>query len=234
MDYTVHGVAKSRHDWATFTSQALPGKNTGVGNHFLLQGIFLTQGSNPGLLLGRQILYYCATWEALLMVSVYSQSGPTICYPMDCSTPASLSITNSRSLLKLLSIKSVMPSNHLILSVIPLSSRLQSFPASGSFPMSQFFTSGGQSIGVSASASVLPMNMQDWFALGWIGWITLLSKGFFLHRLISFRASLVAQLVKNPPAMWETWVQSLGWEDPLGKRTATHSSILAQRITQTV
>ena len=53
---------------------------------------------------------------------------------------------------------------------------LQSFPASGSFPMSQFFTSGGQSIGFSASASVLPMNIQDLFPLGWTGWISLLSK----------------------------------------------------------
>ena len=53
-------------------------------------------------------------------------------------------------------------------SVFPFSSRLQSFPASGSFPMSLFFTSGGQSIGVSASASVLPMNIQDWFPLGWL------------------------------------------------------------------
>ena len=56
-------------------------------------------------------------------------------------------------------------------SVVPFSSCLQSFPASGSFQMSQFFTSGGQSIGVSASASVLPMNTQDWFPLGWTGWI---------------------------------------------------------------
>ena len=55
------------------------------------------------------------------------------------------------------------------------SSRLQSFPASGSFPTSQFFASGGQSIG--ASASVLPMYVQDWFPLGWTGWISLLSKG---------------------------------------------------------
>ena len=54
-------------------------------------------------------------------------------------------------------------------SVIPFSSHLQSFPASGSFPMNQFFASGGQSIGVSASASVLPMNIQDWFPLGWTG-----------------------------------------------------------------
>ena len=62
-------------------------------------------------------------------------------------------------------------------SVIPFSSCPQSFPASGSFQMSQFFTSGGQSIGVSALASVLPMNIQDWFPLEWIGWISLLSKG---------------------------------------------------------
>ena len=60
-------------------------------------------------------------------------------------------------------------------SVIPFSFCLQSFPASGCFPMSQFFASGGQSIGV--SASVLPMNIQDWFPLGWTGWISLQSKG---------------------------------------------------------
>ena len=68
-------------------------------------------------------------------------------------------------------------------SVIPFSSRLQSFPASGSFHMSQFFASGSQSIGVSASASVLPMNIQDWFLLGWTGWISLQSKG--LSRVFS-------------------------------------------------
>ena len=61
-------------------------------------------------------------------------------------------------------------------SVIPFFSCLQTFPASQSFLMSQFFTSGGQSIGVSASASVLPMNIQDWFPLGWTGWISLQSK----------------------------------------------------------
>ena len=68
-------------------------------------------------------------------------------------------------------------------SVIPFSSCLQSFPASGSFQMSQFFVSGGQSIGVSASTSVFPMNIQDWFPLGWTGWISLLSKG--LSRVFS-------------------------------------------------
>ena len=62
-------------------------------------------------------------------------------------------------------------------SVIAFFSRLQSFPASGSFQISQVFAWGGQSIGVSASASVLPMNTQDWSPLGWTGWISLLSKG---------------------------------------------------------
>ena len=68
-------------------------------------------------------------------------------------------------------------------SVVPFSSCLQSFPISGSFPVSQFFTSGGQSFGVSASASILPMNIQDWFPLGWTGWISLQSKG--LPRVVS-------------------------------------------------
>ena len=67
--------------------------------------------------------------------------------------------------------------------VVPFSSCLQSFPASGSFQMSQFFTSGGQSIGVSALASVLRMNIQGWFPLGWTGWISLQSKG--LSRVFS-------------------------------------------------
>ena len=67
-------------------------------------------------------------------------------------------------------------------SVIPCSCP-QSFPASGSFPVSQFFTSGSQSIGVSASGSVLPLNIQDWFPLGWNGWISSQSKG--LSRVFS-------------------------------------------------
>ena len=79
---------------------------------------------------------------------------------MDCSTPDFLFITNSQSLLKLMSIQWMMPSNHLNL-YHPLVPHLQSFPASGSFTMSQLFASGGQSTGVSVSASVLPMNIQN-------------------------------------------------------------------------
>ena len=89
---------------------------------------------------------------------------------------AFLSIINSWSLLKSMPIKSVMPFNHLILCCL-FASCLQPFPASECFPMSQFFTSDGESIGASDSASVLAVNIQDWFPLWWTGWISLLSKG---------------------------------------------------------
>ena len=82
-------------------------------------------------------------------------------------------------------------------SVVLFSSHLHSFPASGSFPMSQFFTSGGRSVGVSASASVLPMNIQDWFPLGLTGWISLLCKGLsrvFSNTTVQKRQSFSAQL----------------------------------------
>ena len=82
-----------------------------------------------------------------------------------------------------MSIESRMASNHHLILCCPLSSCLQSCPASGSFLMSQFFESHGQSIGVSVSASVLPMNIQDWFPLGWTGWLSLQSKG--LSRVFS-------------------------------------------------
>ena len=95
--------------------------------------------------------------------SSVTQSCPTLCNLM--ARQASLSITNSWSLLKLMSIELVIPSKHLIL-CHPLLLHIQCFPASGSFPMSQFFASGGQSIAVSASALVLPMNIQDRFPLG--------------------------------------------------------------------
>ena len=95
--------------------------------------------------------------------------------PWTAACRASLSITISRSLLKFMSVESVMSS--ISSPVVPFSSCLQSFPASGSFPMSQLFPSGGQSTGASASASVLPMNIQDRFPLGWTGCISLQCKG---------------------------------------------------------
>ena len=112
---------------------------------------------------------------------------------------ASLSFTVSRSFLKLMSIESVMPSSYLILchsfSYCP-----QSFPASESFSMSRLFTSGGQSIGASASASVLPVNIQDWFPLGLTGLISLLSKG--LSRIFSSTTIRKHHFFCMQPSLW--------------------------------
>ena len=96
--------------------------------------------------------------------------------PWTAACQTSLSITISWSMFKLMSIESVMPFNHLIL-CRRLLLLLQFFAISGSFPVSQFFASGGQSIGASSSASVLPMNIQDWLPLGLTGLISLQSKG---------------------------------------------------------
>ena len=116
----------------------------------------------------------CLLQNPLMPVASFSseaQSGLTLCDPWITAWQVSLSITNSQSILKLRSIESVTPSNHLILChpLLPLASIFQK--ASVSFPMSQLFTSGGQSIGASASASVPSMNIQDWFPLGLTGLI---------------------------------------------------------------
>ena len=99
--------------------------------------------------------------------------------PWTAAGQASLSTTNSQSLLKLMSIESLMPSNHLIL-CHSLLFKPSVFPSIRVFSNE---SSGGQSIGALASASVLPMNIQDWFPLGWTGWISLQSKG--LSRVFS-------------------------------------------------
>ena len=113
------------------------------------------------------------SWDQFSSVAQLYQLVAT---PWTAAHQASLCITNSRSLFKLMSIELVMPSNHLIL-CCPLLLPTSMFPSIGSFQMSQFFASGGQSIGVSASTLVLPMNTQDSSPLGWTGWISLQPKG---------------------------------------------------------
>ena len=95
-------------------------------------------------------------------------------------------------------------------SVVPFSSCPQSFPESGSFPISQFFTSGGQTIGVSASASVLPMNIQNWFPLGWTGLISLQSKGLsrvFSNTTVQRHQYFSAQPSSQSNSHIHTWPQ---------------------------
>ena len=111
----------------------------------------------------------------LVQFSSVTQLCPILCDPMDCSTPG-LPVHHPLPGFTQTHVHwvgdTIQPSS----SVVPFSSCLQSFPASGSFPVSQFFPSGGQSIGLSASASVLTMNIQDWSPLEWTGWISLQSK----------------------------------------------------------
>ena len=151
---------------------------------------------------------------------------------------ASLPTTNSQSLLKLKTIKLVMPSNHLIL-CIPFSSCLQSFPASGSFLMSQFFASGGQNIGASASASVLPVDIQDWFPLGSTGLISLQYKG--LSRVFFGTTFQKRQFFSAQRSLWSTSLFRIvsitrytsllrsdpikGWKHPNLIRTNTRSAL---------
>ena len=120
--------------------------------------------------------------------SVHSLSHVQFCNPIDCSTPGFPVPSPTPRVYSPRVYSNSCPLSRwchptISSSVIPFSSCLQSFSASGSFQKSQFFTSGGQSIGVSASESVLPMNIQDWFPLGWTGWISLQSKG--LSRVFS-------------------------------------------------
>ena len=120
--------------------------------------------------------------------------------PWTAALQASLSITKFRSPPKPCPLSQGCHAT-ISSSVIPFSSCPQSFPASGSFPMSQLFTSGGQSTGGSASTSVLPMNTQDWSPLAWTGWISFQSKGLsrvFSNTTVQKHQLFSAQLLYSP------------------------------------
>ena len=174
--------------WPTrlFCAWDSPGKNTAMGCHFLLQRIFPTQGSNPSLPHCRQTLYrlshqgspdYMVSFQfsrSVVSDSLRPHESQHTRPPCPSLTPRVYpnSCPSSRWC------HSAISSSFTFFSSCP-----QSLPASESFPMSQLFAWGGQSIGVSASASVLPVNTQDWPSLGWTSWISLQSKG--LSRVFS-------------------------------------------------
>ena len=161
-----------------------PGKNTGVGCHFLLQGIFPTQGSNLHLL--------CLLRWQVVSLPLSHQGSPIFIFSsvrFSCSVMSNALWPHESQLARPpcppLTTR-VHPNScassrwwhpAISSSVVPFYICPQSLPASGSFPMSQLFTWGGQSNGVSALASFLPMNIQDWPPLGWTGWISLQSEG---------------------------------------------------------
>ena len=148
------------------------------GSHPLLPGIFLTQGANSGLLHCKQILYYLSNHRksgiSFSQFSSVAQLCQTICHPMDCSTPVFPVHHQLRELAQTLV--------HWVSDAIQLSHPLSS-PSPPAFNLSQhqflfqLFASAVQSIGFSASTSVLPINIQDWFSLGLTSWISSQSKG---------------------------------------------------------
>ena len=154
------------------------------------------------VVMNRNILSY-------LQPSVTSVTQPclTLCERMNCSTPG-LPVHHHLpefTQTHVHRVGDVIQPSH---PVVPFSSCPQSLPASGSFPMSQLFAWGGQSIGVSASASVLPKNTQDWSSLGWTGWISLQSKGLstvFSNTTVQKHQFFSAQLSSHSNSHIHTW-----------------------------
>ena len=184
------------HNWATFTF------------HLAIRSSWSEQQSAPSLVFADciQLLH---VWLQEYQFSSVAQSCPTLFDPMNHSTPELPVFHQLPEFSQLVSIESVMPSNHLIL-CRPLLLSPSSFLASGSFPMSQFFASGGQRIGVSASATVLPMNIQDWFPFGLAGLLSLQSKR--LSRDFSNITVQKHQFFDTQPSLWLnclicTWLQ---------------------------
>ena len=137
-----------------------------------------------------------------------AQSCPTLLTPWTAACQASLSITNAQSLLRLMSIKSVMPSNHLIL-CRPLLLPPSIFPSIRVFSNDSILHIRWQSIAVSASASVLPVIIQDWSPLGWTGWISSQSKGLsmvFSNTTVQKHLFIIAQLSLQYNSHIHTWV----------------------------
>ena len=153
------------------------------------------------------IKYVREEWKTFSQFSSVAQLCPTLCDPMDYSMPG-LPVHH-----QLTEYPNSCPWSQwchpAISSSVVSSSRFQSYPTSGAFQMSQFFTSGGQCIRVSASASVLPMDIQDWFPLGWTGWISLQSKG--LSRVFSNATVQKHQFFSAQLSLWSnshihTWL----------------------------
>ena len=195
-----------KDSWNAGDSGSIPGlgRSPGVGNGNPLQYACLGNPTNRGRGEPGGLSWGCKNWAwfcdctatmcilwlmhvcfhiniFIYQFSSVTQSCPALCNPMDGSTTG---YPAHHQLLKCAQTHVHWWSHPTISSsVIPFTSCLQSFPASGSFPLSQLFASGGQIIGVSDSASVLPMNIEDWFPLGLTGWISLQSKG--LSRVFS-------------------------------------------------
>ena len=195
-------LQRVRYDWTDFTSLL----------HFPTWKLCLTPvgNSKSAFALFVKVCFLSVLSIVLWLDSVQFShwSVQLFATPWTTAHQASLSITNSQNLLKLMSIESVMPANHLIL-CHPLCSYPHSFPASGSSPMNRLLASGSQSTGASASGSVFPANIHGWFPLGLTALISLLFKG--LSRVFSNTTIWKHQFSTTQPSLWSnshihTWL----------------------------
>ena len=187
------------------------GKNTGVGSHSLFRGIFPTQGLNPGLLYCRQVLYHVSHQGNLK--NIYCCCCCSVAKLCQLCNPVNGSLPGFPVLSSWVWANSCLLSwwchPTILSSVAPLSYYPQSFLPSGSFPVNQLFASGGESIGASASASVLPMNIQDWFSVRLTGLISLQSKGLsrvFSNTTVQKHQFFSARLSLWPDSDIHTWL----------------------------
>ena len=180
------GWQRVRHDWATNTHTL-----TAYQQELMRYTTYLDQSKHTEK-------WSQINGHKIWLKELFSHQVISDCNPVDCYTPG-FPVTVSQNLPKFMSITLVMPSSHLIL-CYPLLLCLRSFPASGSFPMSRLFASGGQSIGTSTSASNFPMNMQGWFPLRLTGLISLLSKG--LSRVFSNTTVQKHKFFGTQPSLW--------------------------------
>ena len=186
-------------------------KTSCLKSSMLYQACVLSESeiSSPGLLHCRQTLYCLSYQESHLSLqfSSISRSCPTLCSPMDCSTPGlpvqhQLPETTQTHTQR---VRDAIQPSHPLSSPSPPALNLSQHQ---SFQMSQLFALAGQSIGVSASTSVLPMNTQDWSPLGWTGWISLLSKGLsrdFSNTTVQ-KHQFSAQLPSQSDSHIHTWL----------------------------
>ena len=154
---------------------------------------------------GKNNLFGKWCWKSWISFSSVAQSCLTLWDPMNRSTPG---LPVHHQLPEFTQTHTHRVSDAILSSVVPFPSCPQSLPASGSFPISQLFASGSQSTGVSASASVLPMNTQDWSPLGWTGWISLQSKGLsrvFSNTTVQKHQFFSAQLSSQSNSHIHTW-----------------------------
>ena len=167
-------------------------------------------------------MYTIARESVCCCCCLVAKSRLILCHPMDCSMMA---FFVPQSWLRCMSTESVMPSDHLVL-CRPLLLCLQSFPASGSFPVSWLFTSGGQTVGASASVWVLPVNIQGWFLVGLTGLIFMQSKGLcftsLIPKMLMFTLTISCWTMSNLP-----WFMDLTFQVPIQSCSLQHQSLLS-------